>query len=91
MSRTTVRQLRVSHEENDMFRWAAAQRGEDVSSWLRRLAKEDADLLKAEQSDLEEAKVNRQQTLEAAFPQGRPRCGHVPKGQWCYACNAKRW
>ena len=83
--------MRITPSEREEWDWCAGLRNESVSSWLRRLAREDVELRRAEESDLADRKQEQELTLQTAYPQGPKKCRHVSIGQFCYQCGRKRF
>lgn len=91
MTRTRPFQMRMSPSERDDLQWGADQAGLDKADYIRRLVSEDVDARRAELGEQADRKLERQQTLQTAFPQGPKKCRHVRMGQYCYVCREKRF
>lgn len=61
--------IRGSEEEHNLWKEASALAGLRFSAWARMMLNEEAAKVKAEHSDEQVAKVQRQVVMQTAFPQ----------------------
>lgn len=94
MSRS-VFQVRVSGEERAAWAAAAEFGGVSVSEWLRGLARDELERVRAEVEE-RESRVTEQARVRQATAGWREQsadvsCDHVSPGAFCYECGRKVW